>query len=46
MAEQKLVIEHREQLWSLLVEAAQIEHMIMCQYLSPVSASRPRPMRA
>ena len=33
MAEQKLVIEHREQLWSLLVEAAQIEHMIMCQYL-------------
>jgi hypothetical protein len=33
MAETKLVIEHREQLWSLLVEAAQIEHMIMCQYL-------------
>jgi hypothetical protein len=33
MAEQKLVIEHREQLWSLLVEAAQIENMIMCQYL-------------
>jgi hypothetical protein len=27
------VVEHREQLWSLLVEAAQIEHMIMCQYL-------------
>ena len=26
-------MEHCEQLWSLLVEAAQIEHMIMCQYL-------------
>ncbi len=33
MAETKLVVEHREQLWSLLIEAAQIEHMIMCQYL-------------
>ena len=33
MTETKLVVEHREQLWSLLVEAAQIEHMIMCQYL-------------
>jgi len=33
MAETKLVVEHREQLWGLLVEAAQIEHMIMCQYL-------------
>jgi len=33
MAEQELVVEHREQLWSLLIEAAQIEHMIMCQYL-------------
>jgi hypothetical protein len=33
MAETQLVVEHREQLWSLLVEAAQIEHMIMCQYL-------------
>ena len=33
MAETKLVVEHREHLWSLLVEAAQIEHMIMCQYL-------------
>src|SRR5262245_20082537 len=33
MAEAKLVVEHREQLWSLLIEAAQIEHMIMCQYL-------------
>jgi len=33
MAEQELVVEHREQLWSLLIEAAQFEHMIMCQYL-------------
>jgi len=33
MAETRLVVEHREQLWSLLIEAAQIEHMIMCQYL-------------
>jgi len=33
VAETRLVVEHREQLWSLLVEAAQIEHMIMCQYL-------------
>ena len=33
MVESKLVVQHREQLWSLLVEAAQIEHMIMCQYL-------------
>jgi len=33
MAETRLVVEHREQLWSLLVEAAQYEHMIMCQYL-------------
>jgi len=33
VAETRLVVEHREQLWSLLVEAAQIKHMIMCQYL-------------
>ena len=33
MAETRLVVEHREQLWSLLIEAAQIEHMIMGQYL-------------
>src|SRR5215468_9903787 len=33
MAEAKLVVEHREQLWGLLIQAAQIEHMIMCQYL-------------
>ena len=33
MAEAKLVVEHREQMWSLLIEAAQYEHMIMCQYL-------------
>jgi hypothetical protein len=29
MAETRLVVEDREQLWSLPVEAAQIEHMIM-----------------
>jgi len=33
MAETRLVVEHREQLWSLLAEAVQFEHMIMCQYL-------------
>ena len=33
MTETRLVVEHREQLWSLLIEAAQFEHMIMCQYL-------------
>jgi hypothetical protein len=33
MAETKLVVEHREQLWSLLIQASQIEHMIMCQFL-------------
>jgi hypothetical protein len=33
MAETRLVVEHREQLWSLPVDAAQIEHMIICQYL-------------
>ena len=33
MAETKLVVDNREQLWTLLVEAAQIEHMVMCQYL-------------
>jgi Ferritin-like len=33
MAETKLVVEHREHLWSLLIQASQIEHLIMCQYL-------------
>lgn len=33
MAEPKIVVEHREHLWYLLAEAAQLEHMIMCQYL-------------
>ena len=33
IAETKLVVEHREHLWSFLVEAAQYEHMNMCQYL-------------
>jgi Ferritin-like len=27
------VVAHREHLWWLLAEAAQLEHMIMCQYL-------------
>ncbi|HEY7486547.1 MAG TPA: ferritin-like protein [Streptosporangiaceae bacterium] len=31
--EPRLVVEHREHLWWLLSEAAQLEHMIMCQYL-------------
>jgi hypothetical protein len=26
------VVAHREQLWWLLAEAAQLEYMIMCQY--------------
>ncbi len=33
MAERTLVVEHREHLWNLLIQAAQIEHLIMCQYL-------------
>src|SRR5215469_2379197 len=33
MAETKLVVEHREHLWNLLMQASQIEHLIMCQYL-------------
>src|SRR6266568_1094593 len=33
MAETKLVVEHREHLWNLLVQACQVEHLIMCQYL-------------
>src|SRR6266516_2454859 len=33
MSERRLVVEHREHLWYLLAEAAQLEHMIMCQYL-------------
>ncbi len=32
-AETPIVVEHREQLWWLLAEAAQLEHGIMCQYL-------------
>jgi hypothetical protein len=31
--EPKIVIAHREDLWWLLAEACQLEHMIMCQYL-------------
>jgi len=30
MAETRLVVDNREQLWALLVEAAQIEHMVIC----------------
>ena len=33
MAEPEVVIANREHLWWLLAEAAQLEHMIMCQYL-------------
>ena len=33
MAETPIVVEHREHLWYLLAEAAQLEHGIMCQYL-------------
>ncbi len=33
MAEPQLVIANREDLWWLLIEASQLEHMIMCQYL-------------
>jgi hypothetical protein len=31
--EPEIVVEHREELWYLLTQAAQLEHMIMCQYL-------------
>ena len=43
MAETRLVVEHREQLWSLLVEAAQYEQMIMCQYLYACFSLRTEP---
>ncbi len=33
MGEPRIVVEHREHLWYLLAEAAQLEHGIMCQYL-------------
>jgi hypothetical protein len=33
MAEPRIVVADREHLWWLLAEAAQLEHMIMCQYL-------------
>jgi hypothetical protein len=32
-AEPEIVVAHREDLWWLLAEACQLEHMIMCQYL-------------
>jgi hypothetical protein len=43
MAETKLVVDNREQLWTLLVEAAQIEHMIMCQSLYACSSLKAEP---
>jgi ferritin-like protein len=33
VTEPKVMVRHREDLWWLLTEAAQLEHMIMCQYL-------------
>jgi hypothetical protein len=33
MSETRIVVAHREHLWWLLAEAAQLEQMIMCQYL-------------
>src|SRR5262249_28737647 len=33
VGEPKMVVARREQLWWLLAEAAQLEHMIMCEYL-------------
>jgi hypothetical protein len=33
MSEPRVVVAHREDLWWLLAEACQLEHMIMCQYL-------------
>jgi hypothetical protein len=46
MAEPRIVAEHREHLWWLLAEAAQLEHGIMCQYLYAASASRRERTRA
>jgi hypothetical protein len=33
VAEPRVVVANREDLWWLLAEASQLEHMIMCQYL-------------
>ena len=33
VTEPKIVVGNREHLWWMLVEAAELEHMIMCQYL-------------
>lgn len=33
MSEPRIVVANREHLWWLLTEAAQLEHMILCQYL-------------
>src|SRR5262245_5472055 len=33
MAEPEIVVANREHLWWLLAQAAQLEHMLMCEYL-------------
>ena len=33
MSEPEIVVENREHLWDLLIEASQLEHLIMCQCL-------------
>jgi hypothetical protein len=43
MAEPTLVVDNREQLWSLLIEAVQVEHLIMCQYLYASFSLRTEP---
>ena len=45
MAEPRIVVEHREHLWYLLAEAAQVEHLIMCQYLYAELQPEGRPGR-
>ena len=44
MSEPAIVVEHREHLWYLLAEAAQVEHMIMCQYLYASYSLKTDPM--
>jgi len=43
VAEPTIVVEHREHLWYLLAEAAQVEHLIMCQYLYAAFSLRAGP---
>jgi len=41
MSEPEIVVENREHLWDLLIEASQLEHLIMCQcLLQPQDRSR------